>query len=88
MSKESTKYSDIWPVASVKVIIVYPAFNKTINCPGINCNYYNVYDSKQKDVKEYSTYVSVCQKRDDSSYIYDKCEVGKLVLGVKLPVTK
>lgn len=88
MSKESKKYSDIWPVASVKVIKVYPAFEKRVNCPGIDCNYYNVYDSGQKNVKEYSTYVSICQKREDNSYIYDKCEVGKLILGVKLPVTK
>jgi hypothetical protein len=74
-------YEDLWPVASIKVIKVYPAFNKTIKCPSNNCNYYEVYNSGQKNAKEFSTYVSICKKE---SYQFEKCEIGKLILGVKL----
>lgn len=75
-------YSDIWPVVSVEVIKI-PA-NRKVNCPGVGCNYYKIYDSGQKNVKKYSTYVSLCKKLKENSYIYEKCEIAKLYAGVKL----
>lgn len=78
----SSAYEGFWPVASVKAYKVYPKIDKMIKCPALNCNYYEVYDSGQTSVKEYSTYVSICRKVKDVGYVYDRCEIGKLVVGV------
>ena len=77
-------YDLFWPVASVEVYKVYPAFDEVKRCPGAECNYYEVYDNGQTNVKTFSTYVSICKKMKESGSIYDKCEIGKLVVGVKI----
>ncbi|MCK5321467.1 hypothetical protein KAJ38_02720 [Candidatus Pacearchaeota archaeon] len=77
-----TYYSEFWPVASVKVYKIYPKFNERVKCPALNCNYFEIYDNGQESMKTYSTYVSICKKVKETGYIYDRCEVGKLVVGV------
>ena len=80
MSGSPERYADLWPVASVEVYQVYPSFNEKIRCPSANCNYYPVFNSSQTNIKTYSTFVSICE---DVSRNYEKCEIGKLVVGVK-----
>ncbi|MCK5345416.1 MAG: hypothetical protein KAR20_18530 [Candidatus Heimdallarchaeota archaeon] len=75
-------YSEFWPVASVKVYKLYPKFDELVECPALDCNYFKIYDNKQESVKTYSTYVSICKKIKETGYVYDKCEIGKLVVGV------
>ncbi len=84
MTGKSREYKDIWGVSSIKVVKVYPAFTNMIKCPNLNCNYYDVYDSGLKQTKQYSTFVSLCKKIKDNDYIYDKCEIAKLLVGVKV----
>ena len=79
-----SNYELFWPVASVGVYKVYPAFNEVKKCSGLGCNYYEIYNDEQKNVKTYSTYVSICKKMKEYGSIYDRCEVGKLVVGVKI----
>jgi len=76
-------YDGFWPVASVKVYKLYPKFNSSIKCPAANCNYFDVYNSGETSVKTTSTYVSICKMVKTDGYVYDKCEVGKLVVGIK-----
>ena len=78
------EYKEIWPVQSIKVYKIFPAFNRTILCPNVNCNFYQLYDSGQKNLKEYSTFISLCKKIKEAGYVYTKCEMGSLVVGVKL----
>ncbi len=75
-------YELFWPVASVGIYKVYPAFNEVKKCPGLGCNYYEIYDNGQSNVKTYSTYISICKKMKEYGSVYDRCEVGKLVVGV------
>ena len=75
-------YNDFWPVESIKVYRIYPKFEKEIKCPGLNCNYFAVYDSKKAN-KEYAAYVSICKKIKQQGFVYEKCEIGKLLAGVK-----
>jgi hypothetical protein len=77
-------YGLFWPVASVGVYRVYPKFSEVKKCPGVDCNFYEIYDSGQSNVKTESTYVSICEKIRESGSTYDDCEVGKLVVGVKI----
>ncbi|MFH1237859.1 MAG: hypothetical protein ABIH79_00805 [archaeon] len=75
-------YSEFWSVASVKVYKIYPKFDELVECPSLNCNYFEIYESSQESVKTYSTYVSICKRIEEIGYVYDKCEIGKLVVGV------
>jgi hypothetical protein len=77
----SAGYRNFWPVASVKVYRISPAFSEAIKCPALGCNYFDIYDNGQKNVREYSTYVSICKKIKEEGYVYDKCEIGKLLVG-------
>jgi len=78
-------YDDFWPVASVSVYKLWPASTELKECPGgPDCNYYNIYDSGQKNKRTYSTYVSICKKVKESGFVYDKCSIGKLEVGVKI----
>jgi len=73
---------NIWPVASINVTKIYPA-DKFVKCPGQECNVYEIYNSGQKNMQMVSTYVSICKKIKETSF-YDKYEIGKLIVGVKL----
>ena len=81
--KFGKNYDLFWPVASVGVYKVYPRFDEIKECPGVGCNYYEIYDSGQSNVKTYSTYVAICEKVRESGSSYDDCEIGKLVVGVR-----
>jgi len=76
-------YSLFWPVSSVEVYIVYPGGGSVVDCPAANCNHYIIFDRGQENSQTYSTFVSVCERLGDSGFVYDKCEIGKLVVGVK-----
>ena len=80
----SSEYKIFWPVASIGVYKIYPTPNKIKKCPSPNCNFYEIYNNGQSDVKTYSTYVSICKRIKKSGSIYDRCEIGKLVVGVKI----
>jgi hypothetical protein len=43
-----------------------------------------IWDSGQTNKKEYSTFISVCETISDQGYVYDKCDIGKLVAGVRI----
>ena len=77
-------YDLFWPVASVEVYKIYPSFDEIIDCPGVDCNHYELYDNGQDNTKTYSTYISICKSVKERGSIYDVCEVGKLVVGVKI----
>jgi len=76
-------YEELWPFASLKFYKVYPVFDEAVKCPSANCNYYEVYNSGQQDVESVSSYVSICKKVREVDSTYNRCEVGKIVVGVK-----
>jgi len=77
-------YDLFWPVASIEVYKIYPSFTSIKECPSVDCNYYMIYDNKQNNTKAYSSYVSICKKVSERGSVYDRCEVGKLVVGMKI----
>lgn len=77
-------YSSFWPVASVEIYRIYPSFDEIKECPAVDCNYYDLYDNGQSNTKTYSTYISICKSVKDRGSVYDRCEVGKLVVGMKI----
>jgi len=77
-------YADFWPVASIDLYKVYPEFEKPIKCPAPNCNYYQIYDNGQTNKQQYAAFVSICSKQKESGSVYKRCDIGKLVVGVKI----
>jgi hypothetical protein len=82
MSKRKD-YATVWPFSSLEVYKVYPAFNKTISCPGVGCNYYKVFDNGQTSTEKVSAYVTLCYQRMKELQVYDDCEIAKILVGVK-----
>ncbi len=80
--KES--YKLFWPIASIKVYLLDTTSTNIIQCPALNCNYFEIFDNEQTNSEEYSTYVSVCEKVRESGYVYNNCEIAKLVVGRKI----
>lgn len=83
-ASSSNLYKDFWPVASIRVRKAYPMQTKDIRCPLVNCTYYEVYDSKQKNTQEYGIFVSVCKKVKNNGFIQEECSIGRLDVGVKI----
>lgn len=85
MSEDFGKnYESLWPVASIDVYKIYPKPEKFIKCPAQNCNHYKIYDNNQTSKQTYSTFVSICSKQKESGSFYERCEIGKLVVGVNI----
>ena len=73
-------YINFLPVSSITVDKIYPASSVKIKCPAVNCNYYEVFGNGNNS---YSTFVSLCRKVKEFGYIYDRCEIAKLLVGAK-----
>jgi hypothetical protein len=80
----SRYYDEFWPVASVGVYKLWPISTELKECPGVGCNYYKLYDNGQSSSQNPSTFVSICKKVKESGFVYDKCSIGKLEVGMKI----
>jgi|SaaInlV_200m_DNA_2_1039689.scaffolds.fasta_scaffold47440_2 hypothetical protein len=84
-SKFREMYNEFWPVVSIEVKKIHPFDEQNVECSISNpdtCNHYTIYNSDSTNgFEKYSTYVSICEQK--SSY-GTNCELGKLIVGVKL----
>ncbi len=78
------EYGEFWPIASLEVYKVYPAFESVVECPGTDCNHYDIYDSGQRNVEKFSSYVSICKRVREFGTPFDRCSIGKMVVGMKI----
>jgi hypothetical protein len=80
----SKEYKNFLPVESIIVRRIYPKSSGNIRCPGVNCSYYQVYNSNQTGIIYYGTFVSLCKKVRNERTTQDICELGRLEVGVKI----
>ena len=80
----SRSYDDFWPVSSIEVYKIYPLSDSRVECPATDCNYYKIFDNGQSQKETYSTFVSICERVREGSSTFDRCEIGKLVVGVEI----
>jgi hypothetical protein len=78
------EYENYWNAESIKVYKIYPAEKEKIPCPGTNCNYYEIYNSGQKETQEYSTFINICKTTKENNYAYEECSIGKIVVGTRI----
>jgi len=80
ISAKSADFAPLFPVASIKILKAFS--NQVKPCPDNDCNYYKVYDSGQKNIQEYESYSCLCRKQSENGVAYDKCELGRVIVGV------
>ncbi len=85
-----TAYENFWPFSSLKVI-TYRGFNKKedelILCSFANypdCDLFVVYDKKIRNERARGSFVAFCRKEYENGYVYDKCELAKIIAGTEL----
>jgi hypothetical protein len=88
ISQFSQNYTSLWPVYSISVYRVAAEgdeiiFGNEVRCPATGCNVYHILESEET-TSTYSKFVNICSKqRRQDNRIYDQCEIGKLVVGIK-----
>ena len=61
--------------------------NQLIECNFVNypnCDSFLVYDKEVDDERTISTFVVICRKISQENYVYDQCEIAKIIAGTKL----
>ena len=76
-------YKNFWNIGSLKIVRVYPSLaqqecvNNLDDCNSITIKEKETGDNEVLDW----TFVSACRKESKDNYIYDKCEIGRIVAG-------
>ena len=76
-------YEDFWPVERI-VVTKVSGDKETIECTEKNypyCNYFKVYDSGITNIEMVETFAALCRKDKANEYIYDKCELARVLVG-------
>lgn len=80
--KQHNAYKTFWTVDGLVVKRIYPFQNQTIECvPGNypNCNTYTLKQPANYSSQD-SSYVSLCRIESKNGYLYNKCELGQIIV--------
>lgn len=82
LKENAEKYSKFWGVSNIEIRRIYPDTNSEIICDQSNYPNCNIIRIKQEDVSgfEVSNFVSLCRKDVFEEIIYDRCEIGKIII--------
>lgn len=81
-----TAYKNFFGLESIEIRTIYPANNKEVLCTESsypNCNLIKIF-SKGKGENTASSFISLCKRINENSYIYYKCEIAKLIVGYSI----
>jgi len=83
-------YENFWEFSSLAVIKNL-GFNKSesemVKCTLFNypnCDKIEIYDKKISNEKKISNFVALCRKEYENDYVYNKCEIARLVAGYEI----
>jgi len=84
--KNMQNYENFWQVQSIEIRRLTGNTECSLeNYP--NCDVFTILDKSSSDnsldIIYIDTFVSLCRKESENGYPYDKCEVGKLLIGYK-----
>jgi len=77
-------YRNFWDIGSLKIARVYPYFPGEKECSGNNYDDCNTITIKKRGTANEvldSTFVSICRKESKDNFVYNKCEIGRIVAG-------
>jgi len=52
------------------------------------CDVFTIYDKEVENERAISSFVTICRKEEESGFIYDKCDIAKIVAGTELKVVE
>jgi hypothetical protein len=79
-------YKGFWPITSFVVTKIskdteiIPCTEKTYP----NCNFFEVYKEEVESEEGVETFASLCRKEVINGFIYNKCELARIIIGFKL----
>ena len=84
LSRNSEIYERFWEIENIEIRKLYP--NETEICTDSNypnCGYIKIFDKPAEGVDR-SSFVTLCHKEFVDGDVYDKCELGKLIVRYNL----
>ncbi len=81
--KNRPAYEGFWPITSF-VVHKISKDTEIILCSEKNypnCNFFEVYKEKVGTEQGVETFVSLCRKEKTGGFVYDKCELGRVIIG-------
>ncbi len=88
--KNKQDYQGFWgdDIKSIEIVKIFPrTVQDEIECRVNNypnCNAYTVYGKEVKNQRTISTFVTLCRIEEKNNYIYEKCEIGKIMAGYEI----
>jgi len=79
-------YHNFWEKTKIEVRWIYPSPEEEIECSNSNypdCNIIKIYSGIEEGVGV-SNFVSLCRKDTHEGYVYNKCEIGKLIISYEI----
>ncbi|MEK6871509.1 MAG: hypothetical protein AABX16_01255 [Nanoarchaeota archaeon] len=84
------EYEKFWPFSSIK-IITYKGLGKKekdlVSCTIANyptCELFTIYDKNILNERTSGSFVVLCRKEYQNEYVYDRCELAKIIAGTEL----
>jgi len=81
-------YQNFWGVNNIEVRTIYPEIDVEILCDSQNypnCNIIEVYSKEgAEEGIGLSNFVSLCRKNEENGISYDKCELGRIIVGYEI----
>ena len=77
--KNSVEYANYWDLAGAYVVMVYPKFDKRVECSLTNypnCNLIRVFGQMNGTCP--GNFVALCRKESVNGNVYDSCNLAKL----------
>jgi hypothetical protein len=87
--KQHTAYRNFWLVDGLVIKKLYPSQTPSVECsPGNypNCNTYTIKAPSNYSSQD-SSYLSLCRIESKNSYLYKKCELGKIIVYTSRKIT-
>jgi len=84
--KDRKAYQGFWDIEGLRIMKVYPYPTQEIECNAGNydkCTVFTIKELNQSYLEE-GTFVSLCRKETKDKIVYDKCEIGKILGGIKI----
>jgi len=75
-------YEDYWGVSAIEVRKTYPLQGSEVECAGANypnCNLISLVSNNDSGIGV-ENFVALCRKESEGGKVYDKCELGKLIV--------
>jgi len=79
-------YHNFWEKSNIEIRWIYPSPEEEIECSDLNypnCNIIKVYSGIEEGIGV-SNFVSLCRKDTQEGMVYDKCEIGKLIISYEI----